>query len=304
VRCIACNQGCVSRIAAQRDVTCLVNPVCGRELDPDLVASPAAHPGTVLVVGAGPAGMEAARAAAERGHRVVLVEARAEPGGELRAASALPHREGWSIFLRQARERLARAGVELRCSTWLDEALVAALRPHAIVVATGASFARPALGVPAVDPLGLIDVGVAAGRRVLLLGGGTVALGLAEWIASEGAEAVVLSEDEVLDEGAQTGLVDRLAATAGVTLRPDRELRALDADGVTIVRAGAIGALFEERLEPVDVVVETRRRQPRPLPPWLADAVPAGRLHVVGDSKAPRSALEAVHEGLLAGLAV
>ena len=163
VRCIGCNQGCVSRIAAQRDVTCLVNPVCGRELEPGLVASPAEHPGTVLVVGAGPAGMEAARAAAERGHRVVLVEARSEVGGELRAASALPFRDGWTTFLRQSRARLARAGVELRCTTWLDEALVAALRPDAVVLATGAAFARPELGVPAVDPLGLIDIGVEPG---------------------------------------------------------------------------------------------------------------------------------------------
>ena len=69
------------------------------------------------MAGAGPAGMEAARVAAERGHRVVLVETRAEAGGELRAASALPHRDGWVTFLRQARARLARAGVELRCGT-------------------------------------------------------------------------------------------------------------------------------------------------------------------------------------------
>ena len=108
VSCIGCNQGCVARIATQLDVTCLVNPTCGRELE--LVPAPAAQRQTVLVIGGGPAGMEAARVAAERGHRVVLVDRNPELGGQLRAAAQLPSRDGWGVFLREGASRLARGG--------------------------------------------------------------------------------------------------------------------------------------------------------------------------------------------------
>jgi hypothetical protein len=73
---------------------------------------------------------------------------------------------------------------------------------------------------------------------------------------------------------------------------------------MTIVRTGAIGALFEERLDAVDAIVDTEALSPVPPPEWLTAAVPADRLHAVGDCRSPRSALEAIHEGALAGRAV
>src|SRR5581483_704091 len=125
VSCIGCNQGCVTRIANQLDVTCLVNPTCGRELE--LVARPAGERRTVLVLGARPAGMDAARVAAERGHRVVLVDREPQLGGRLRAAARLPHREGWQTFLREGEARLRRAGVDCRLGRIAEADLLAEL---------------------------------------------------------------------------------------------------------------------------------------------------------------------------------
>ena len=102
-------------------------------------------------------------------------------------------------------------------------------------------------------------------------------------------------------EDGQPGLLDRVLATGRVTVRVDRELRDAGGSAVTIVRAGAIGSLFEERLEPVDVIVETDSLTARAVPSWLAAAVQADRIHTVGDCREPRSALEAIHEGALAG---
>jgi hypothetical protein len=70
------------------------------------------------------------------------------------------------------------------------------------------------------------------------------------------------------------------------------------------VRTGAIGPLFEERLDAVDAIVDTEALVPVPPPEWLTAAVTADRLHAVGDCRSPRSALEAIHEGALAGRAV
>jgi 2,4-dienoyl-CoA reductase-like NADH-dependent reductase (Old Yellow Enzyme family)/thioredoxin reductase len=299
VSCIGCNQGCVSRIAIQLDVTCLVNPSCGRELG--LVSRPASGRRTVLVVGAGPGGMEAARVAAERGHRVVLVDRGPEVGGRLRAAARLPHRPGWEVFIREGVARLERAGVELRLGLEADPALVAELAPDAVVLATGGA-AVPSAG--AVDAAALLDTGAGEVRRAVVLGSGPAALNVAEWLAGQGAEAVVVSDRPELSEDGQPGLLERVLATGRVTVRLDRELRASAAGEVTIVRTGAIGPLFEERLEAVDAIVETEALAPVPPPEWLAAAVPADRLHAVGDCRSPRSALEAIYEGALAGQAV
>jgi threonine dehydrogenase-like Zn-dependent dehydrogenase len=295
VSCIGCNQGCVSRIAVQLDVTCLVNPSCGRELE--LVSRPSGERRTVLVVGAGPGGMEAARVAAERGHRVVLVDREPAVGGRLRAAAQLPHREGWQVFIREGAARLERAGVELRLGVEADAALVAELAPDAVVAAVGAAAPRG-------DAVPLLENGPGDVRRAVVLGSGPVALNVAEWLAVNGAEAVVVSAGAELSEDGQPGLLDRVLATGRVSVRLERELRTADAGAVTIVRTGAIGPLDEERLEAVDAVVETSVAAPVPIPEWLAAAVPPDRLHAVGDCRSPRTALEAIHEGALAGLAV
>ena len=147
VSCIGCNQGCVTRIANQLDVTCLVNPTCGRELE--LVSRPAGERRTVLVIGAGPGGMEAARVAAERGHRVVLVDREPEVGGRLRAAARLPHREGWQVFLREGAARLERAGVECRLgSRRPTRSSSRSCAPDAVVVAIGATSVPRAVDRP------------------------------------------------------------------------------------------------------------------------------------------------------------
>ena len=108
----------------------------------------------------------------------------------------------------------------------------------------------------------------------------------------------------VLGVSAIPGLLERVLATGRVTLRADRELRAAQGAAVTIVQAGAIGPLFEERLDGIDAIVETEGLASAPVPAWLAEALPAGQIRTVGDCLRPRSALEAIHEGALAGLAV
>ncbi|HEY3613332.1 MAG TPA: FAD-dependent oxidoreductase, partial [Gaiellales bacterium] len=272
VSCIGCNQGCVARIADQLDVTCLVNPVCGRERE--LAALPAARPRTVVVAGGGPAGMEAARVAAERGHRVVLVEREAELGGRLRAARLLPLRPGWATFLREGEARLVRAGVELRLGRELDAELLAELRPGAVVLATGSSYSPPdAAGSRWLDPAQLLSEGLARGSRALVLGGDAIALGVAEWLDEAGCGALVVTAQRAFDEGAQPGLLQRALARPGVTLRADRDVRSSDGDGVALVRAGAIGPLDAELLAPVDVVVSTGHRRAQTLPEALIQSL-------------------------------
>lgn len=138
--CIYC-YACVSEIFVNRGIKCAVNAQTGHELEAPIV--PAATPGHVLVVGGGPAGMEAARVAALRGHRVTLVERSDRLGGTLFFA-ALAYPENGKL-LDYLVGQVKQSSITVQLSTEADAALVARLKPDTIVVATGARRAAPAI---------------------------------------------------------------------------------------------------------------------------------------------------------------
>jgi hypothetical protein len=137
--CIACNQGCLARaMEAPYRMGCAINPGAGFELtlgDERLVA--ASVPKRVLVVGGGPAGMEAARVAALRGHKVTLAEAGPNLGGAMIAAARAPTRHGMGDFTLWQEREIYRLGVEVRLSTYLEADDIGANEWDTIIVATG-----------------------------------------------------------------------------------------------------------------------------------------------------------------------
>ncbi len=145
--CIACNT-CVDSMREGEHIRCLVNPRAGRE--GQRRAGAADRPRRVLVVGGGPAGMEAARLMAERGHRVLLVERRAELGGQLRLAVQAPLFQNVETsapvvlkFVEFLARQLGGAGVEVRMAETITPRLVEALKPETVVLAAGASYRLP-----------------------------------------------------------------------------------------------------------------------------------------------------------------
>lgn len=138
--CIYC-YACVSEIFVNKRVKCAVNAQTGHEFEAPVL--PAANPRHVLVVGGGPGGMEAARVAALRGHRVTLVERSDRLGGTLFfAALAYPENGKLMDYLV---EQMKQMPIDVKLSTEADAALVALLKPDTIVVATGARRAAPAI---------------------------------------------------------------------------------------------------------------------------------------------------------------
>ncbi|MEX0302181.1 MAG: FAD-dependent oxidoreductase, partial [Leisingera sp.] len=137
--CISCNQMCWGRRSRDYWIFCLVNPSAGREHDwgsEDM--PPAAARKKVLVIGAGPAGLEGARVAAERGHKVTLCEASDKTGGQFRLAGLQP-RSGQIIALLDWYERqFERLGVNLRLNTLVEGGEVGGMAADEVVVATGA----------------------------------------------------------------------------------------------------------------------------------------------------------------------
>jgi NADPH-dependent 2,4-dienoyl-CoA reductase/sulfur reductase-like enzyme len=135
--CIACNQACIGHYHAGYGISCIQNPVTGREIALGAPA-PASGRKTILVAGGGPAGMKAAVAATERGRDVVLCEAASRLGGQALLAQLLPGRAEFGGLVTNLEREIARAGVEVRLHTIVDRALVGAAAPDAVIIATGA----------------------------------------------------------------------------------------------------------------------------------------------------------------------
>ncbi|HKX79405.1 MAG TPA: FAD-dependent oxidoreductase [Novosphingobium sp.] len=148
--CIACNQGCAG-FEFGRVIGCAINPGTGRETFlGDGRFKPVETPKKVLVIGGGPAGLEAARVAATRGHKVTLAEAQPRLGGNINLAAMAPTRAGMRDVIVWLEEEVYRLGVEVLLSTYMDADDVAELAPDAVILATGA---RPRLdGIQTSNP--------------------------------------------------------------------------------------------------------------------------------------------------------
>lgn len=138
--CIACNQGCVGQLlGVERRVGCAVNATAGYEarLSDDDV-TPAAEPRRVLVIGGGPAGMEAARVAAHRGHRVTLAEAMPDLGGTLNLAARAPRRQAFADLTRWLENEIYTEGVDVRLSSYVTTDDLESFAADHVILATGA----------------------------------------------------------------------------------------------------------------------------------------------------------------------
>ena len=136
--CIGCNQACVANIAVGQPLACTVNPGAGHEMTigDDRLQSVEA-PATIAVVGGGPAGLEAARVAALRGHHVILFEARSVLGGSARIANLAPSRQAIGDILAWLEQEVYRLGVDVRLSSYVDADDLEDLDPALVIVATG-----------------------------------------------------------------------------------------------------------------------------------------------------------------------
>ncbi|HEX2784770.1 MAG TPA: NADH:flavin oxidoreductase [Ilumatobacteraceae bacterium] len=136
---------CLDRIYQAGEALCIHNAATGRELTMPHDIPPTAHRRRVVIVGAGPGGLEAARVCAERGHDVVLLEAMPWTGGQIRLAARNPRRKDLLGIVEWRDSELARLGVDVRVDTYADEHLVGDLQPDVVIVATGGLPQNPQL---------------------------------------------------------------------------------------------------------------------------------------------------------------
>jgi 2,4-dienoyl-CoA reductase (NADPH2) len=301
--CILCNQACMVRDARNPIVTCVGHPSAGHETEDPSANGSTPAPRTVVVLGGGPAGLECARVAAGRGHRVRLLERSDRLGGMVRTAALGQGRSRLSALVDWQEAECRRLGVDISCGS---TGAVPDADADAFVVCTGGRPGRRTYDVA--DDAVVIDVADALAGAVLPDGpiavwdpiGGPIAVSFAETL---GDRVVLVTPDHIAgNELARTG--DLVAANArllgaGVTIERRSVLRAVRAGEVelehrftgarrTVAAAAVVDAGF--RLPDESAWEELGSRQPQALR--------------AGDCVAPRTIHEAVREGRRAALAL
>lgn len=306
--CIGCTQGCFDHVMFLKPISCTVNPRAN--IERETCVTPAESPRKVLVVGGGPAGMQVAVTAAERGHDTCLWEKSDRLGGQLNLAAVPPGREEWSEVVRYFTARLKATGVDLQLSREADFASISRHAPDVLIIATGAYQAVPAIeGIEGPNVLyawdllsGEVEAGVDfAGRRVLVVGGGAVGIETGTMLADLGAVVTVVEAlgrigNDIGPSSRWTILQD--AAGAGVET-------VIGCDITAIREGGAVGRVdgTEEFFKADKVIIATGSKANDRLAKELAERK-NGRLEVIaiGDCLDPRKAFDAIHEGFRTGL--
>ena len=191
--CIACLQGCVANMYKGEPICCLVNPMLGHEAEG---MKKAETPKKVMVIGGGVAGMCAAFVAAERGHDVSLYESTEKLGGNMRLAAYPPGKGDITNMIRSYIVRCEKAGVKIHMNTTVDLDFVKAEQPDAVVVSTGSkTLILPIEGIdnPAIiHGSDLLDGKRAAGKKVLVVGGGMVGCETAAFLGEQQHDVTVI----------------------------------------------------------------------------------------------------------------
>jgi 2,4-dienoyl-CoA reductase (NADPH2) len=328
VHCVACGQGCFDHLFKMKPVECLCNPRAGHEHE----AQPARtdNPQKVLVVGGGVAGMSAAIAAADLGHRVTLFERGPRLGGQLHLAGAPPGRGEFLVFADDLARQVALRDIRVVLERSVDGKILEAENPDALILATGGAPLAPA--IPGVDRGHVVQAwdvlagSVETGRQVVVVGGGAVGIETALLLAEKGTlsgeelkfllvngavapEQLYRLATEGTKEVVVVEMADSLGANFGKSTRwgmlqdvgrykirtlLKAKVLAITDQGVRIEHGGEVREL------PADsVVLAVGTRAANPLE---QEARALGcRYQVIGDAFTPTTVFEANHQGFKAG---
>ncbi len=294
--CVACYDGCLSNYAKARHISCAVNPSTGRERAYRL--TPAEDPCDVMVIGGGVAGLEAARVASLRGHRVSLYEKDTMLGGLARQAAVPDFKKDLRRLVKWYARQVETNHVQVHLGMEVTPELIRSLSPGVVIVATGADPVVPDIAGVNHDfvttAVELLRGNASVGDRVAILGGGLSGCEIAIWLSEMGKQVAII---ELLPDLMAGGIpvpshvqqmTTDLLTRWGVEAMTDSRVEEIVPGGIRVVRADSSQACIK-----ADSVVLAVGMAPNRL---LAKQISADveRMYCIGDCRQPHNVMNAV----------
>ena len=297
-RCTACMDCRMRVVDLGLRMKCSINAEMGKEGESALL--PASKPKKVMVIGAGPAGMEAARIARLRGHRVSLYDQQKKLGGQINLAVIPPHKEELKNILEYLSYQMKALRISVKLGVRVDSGMIQKIKPDVVVIATGAKPILPSfegsLPPKLLTPQEVLEKRLPKEESFLVIGGGSLGCELAEYLAEKGKKVSVV---EILDQialdaesNARKLLTQRLAEKK-VPLYTRSRVQKFEGN-----RACGVNESGERFEVSADVVVAAMGAQPVPLiPKGLEKMRPAPEIYTIGDCRQAGKIMQAIHDG-------
>lgn len=289
--CIACNE-CVNQVLKGKGIQCLINARAGFEINRLIQETKLKR--RVVIIGAGPAGMEAARIAAMRGHEVILIDRKNEAGGKLDIVAAPPGKSSYFLYKKYLLHQLAQLKVSFIHQNIQSVKDIEPYKPDYVIVATGAHQL-----VPSIDRLNLTNVrmseevlnGAAVGERVAIIGGGLVGSETAQFLAIRGKQVIIIEEGEKIAKEIGFTFVNYLFdffKEYQVQLITNATIQAVEENKIVL----------DNQTIRIDTIVIAREYEPNhALINKLRDKYQ--QVYTIGDVNEPRKILQATKEAFL-----
>lgn len=301
--CIACNQECRTHFQG-RMISCVQNPAVGFEKELGLGSlKPASQKKEVVVIGGGPAGMEAARVAALRGHSVRLYEKNGELGGQVNIASKIPTRDEFGDIVRYLSRQMEKLGVKVSLGTEISSEMIQSMNPEAVIVATGSEPFLPNIkGANQKHVVNVWDVlqeKVNVGERVLILDGGEAfwpCCGTADFLLEKGRKVEIVSYlffiGVSIPAQSLTPLYQRLLRK-GAILTPYHTVKEILPDSVVVTNVHTNQSRTIREVDTVVMAYGSRAKDEL----YRALKGKIREIYALGDCVAPRKVHDAIREG-------